>query len=244
MKILIIEDELITATDLKIVLENNGHEVLPVCTNYQEALLALKSDTPDLVLSDIRLNRSELDGIQIVSQITSQISVPVIYLTSHTDPATFERAKLTRPAAFLFKPFRKEEVVFQIELAFEHYKINKPATPDTESSENLFFPYSKGHKKIHKSAVLFIRAQGAYVDLYTADSRTPFVLSMNLGYIEQFFTSPNFYRLGRSYIINLDRIESFDSEFVYFENSTEKVPIPHARRPEFLKKFRLAKTPN
>lgn len=243
MKILILVDELITATDLKIVLENNGHEVLPICSNYQDALQAVKTGLPDLLLTDIRLSRSELDGIQIVTQITTEFPIPVIYLTSHTDPATFERAKLTRPAAFLFKPFRKEEVVFQIELAFEHYKVNKPATTETTSSENLFFPSSKGHKKIHKSSVLYIRAQGAYVDLYTFNNRTPLVLSMNLGYIEQYFSPPNFYRLGRSYIINLDRIESFDSDYVYFENSTAKVPIPHARRQEFFKKFRLAKTP-
>lgn len=241
MKILIIEDEIITATDLKMVLEKRGHQVLPICRNDQEAFLTLHESTPDLILADIRLKHSTMDGVDVVNKIQNHMSIPVIYLTSHTDPETFNRAKNTRPAAFLFKPFRKEEVVFQIELAFEHYKVNKLTNPEPETTENLFFPYSRGHKKIHKNSVLFIKAQGAYVDLYTADSRSPLVLSMNLGYVEQFFPAPNFYRLGRSYIINLDRIERFDSEYIYFEGSTEKVPIPLARKQEFLKMFTLAK---
>src|SRR5690606_20769557 len=142
------------------------------------------------------------------------------------------------------KPFRKEEVVFQIELAVEHYKVNKPASHEPQASENVFFPHNRGHQKIHKHSVLFIRAEGAYVNLYTDDKQAPLMLSMNLGYIMQFFSPPNFYRLGRSYMINLDRVERFDSDFVYFEDSTERVPIPQARKQEFLKMFEMAKTPN
>ncbi len=69
------------------------------------------------------------------------------------------------------------------------------------------------------------------------------MLSMNLGYIAQFFSTPNFYKLSRSYIVNLDHVDRFDSDYVYFEASSEKAPIPQTRKQDFLRMFALAKTP-
>jgi DNA-binding LytR/AlgR family response regulator len=244
MKILLIEDEIVTATDLKNTLEKKGHEVLPLCKNYEEVRETLRKNTPDLILADIRLRDSEKDGVEIAADITQQTPVPIIYLTSHSDSETFVRAKKTSPAAYLFKPFRKDEVVFQIELAFEHYAVNKPATLEPSNSENVFFPYNRGHQKVHKQSVVFIKAEGAYVNIFTTENPSPIMLSMNLGYIVQFFPSSNFYKLGRSYLINLDRVHRFDTDFIYFDGLTERVPIPQAKKQEFLRLFALAKTPS
>jgi DNA-binding LytR/AlgR family response regulator len=244
MKILIIEDEIITATDLKKALENKGHEVLPLCKNYEEVVDTLRKHTPDLILADIRLRNSAKDGIEIAAEITEKLPVPIVYLTSHSDQETFARAKKTFPAAYLFKPFRKNEVVFQIDLAFEHYAVNKTSNPEPTLSENVFFPYNRGHQKVHKQSVVFIKAEGAYVNIFTTENPSPIMLSMNLGYIVQFFPSPNFYKLGRSYLINLDRVHRFDTDYIYFDGSTERVPIPQAKKQEFLRLFALAKTPS
>lgn len=243
MKILIIEDEIITATDLKNILEKKGHSVLPICRNYHDALKVLEKATPDLLLVDIRLRHSSLDGIGIASEIYALHAIPIIYLTSQTDHETFERARPTQPAAYLFKPFRKEELVFQIELAYEHYKINKAVSPDPCFSKSVFFPCKEGHQKIHKQHVRYIKAEGAYARIYTTREQAPLMLSMNIGYVAQFFAAPNFFKLGRSYIVNLDRIEKFDTEHIYFEGSEEIVPIPQTHRKELLKRIALAKTP-
>ncbi len=147
MNILIIEDEIVTATDLKKTLEKRGHRVLPICKNYQEALQVTHDATPDLVLADIRLRNSAKDGIETASEITAGLHIPIIYLTSYTDHQTFEKARNTRPAAYLFKPFRKEELVFQIELALEHYKVNKPAPRIRMSWKTCFSPSAGGIRK-------------------------------------------------------------------------------------------------
>ncbi|MCD8539532.1 MAG: response regulator [Leadbetterella sp.] len=243
MNILIIEDEIITANDIKKILEQAGHTVPVICKTYLEALKAIELQMPDLILIDIKLKLSGLDGIQIAEQINANYTLPIIYLTSQTDSTTFERAKQTRPAAYLFKPFRRDELVFQIELAYEHYLINRPQTPDPATSSNVFFPYKKEHRKINKNLIQFIKAEGAYVSIYIRDDAKPHLFTMNIGYIEQFFISPNFYKLTRSYIINIDQIERFDSEYIYFENSTENIHVPQAQRQEFLKKVALIKTP-
>lgn len=244
MKILIIEDEIITATDIKKTLEKKGYKVLPICKNYEEVARVVEETTPDLILADIVLKSSVKNGIEIASEITAETSTPIIYLTSHTDHETFEKARHTQPVAYLFKPFRKDELVFQIALAFEHYKAKQQTVPDSEQSDTLFFPHNRGHQKIAKRSVLFIKAEGAYVNIFTKDRKLPLMLSMNLGYIAQFFPGSNFYKLGRSYLINLDHVCRFDSDFVYFDDSDNTVPIPQSKKQEFLRMFALAKTPN
>lgn len=120
MNILIIEDEIIIAHEIKKILEQAGHQVPAICKTYLEALTAIELQAPDLILIDIKLKLSGLDGIQIAEEINANYTLPVIFLTSQTDYPTFERARQTRPAAYLFKPFRRDELVFQIELAYEH----------------------------------------------------------------------------------------------------------------------------
>lgn len=243
MTILIIEDEIITATDLKKTLEKKGHEVLPICKTYDEAIGIFSQNTPALLLVDIKLRLSHLDGIQIAERINRNHTLPVIYLTSQTDYETFERAKLTQPAAYLFKPFRQAELVFQIELAYEHFMVNKPTSPDPSTSENVFFPYKGGHRKVSKQLILFIKADGPYVKVYIQNEKIPLLFSMNIGYIAQFFTTPNFYKLSRSYIVNLDQIAGFYADHIHFDNSMETIQIPQAQRQEFLKRVALVKTP-
>ncbi len=243
MNIIIVEDEIITATDIKETLEEKGHRVQPICKNYNEDINAIKQKVPDLAIIDIKLRNSPMDGIAVAEEINKDFDIPIIFLTSQTDTETFERAKLTHPVAYLLKPFRHNELVFQIELAYNHYLINKPSDNNPSKAESVFFPYQKGHKKIQKQHILFIKAEGAYVNLYTQTEKKPLLFTMPLGYISQFFTTPNFYKLTRSYIINLDQIARFDAEYIYFDDSSEKIHIPQGQRQEFMKKIAFVKTP-
>ena len=243
MNIIIVEDEIITATDIKETLEEKGHRVFQICKNYNEAINAIRQKVPDLAIIDIKLRNSPMDGIAVAEEINKDFDIPIIFLTSQTDTETFERAKITQPVAYLLKPFRHNELVFQIELAYNHYLFNKPSVNNPSKAESVFFPYQKGHKKIQKQHILFIKAEGAYVNLYTQTEKKPLLFTMPLGYISQFFTTPNFYKLTRSYIINLDQIARFDAEFIYFDGSSEKIHIPQGQRQEFMKKIAFVKTP-
>ena len=63
IKILIIEDEMITATDLKEILLRRGHEVIGISKNYHETATMIQYSRPDLVLVDIKLRNSTHNGI-------------------------------------------------------------------------------------------------------------------------------------------------------------------------------------
>jgi DNA-binding LytR/AlgR family response regulator len=241
MNIIIIEDEIITAMDLKNALKRKGYNVMAICKTYQEVLAVLEAGTPDLFLIDIKLRLSSMDGIQIAEAININNTIPIIFLTSQSENTTFDRAKHLKPAAYLFKPFRPEELIYQIELAYNQFNQNSKLDPS--SSQNLFLPYKKGHRKVAKDKVLFIKAEGSYVNIYIDGDSTPVLITMNIGYILQYFLAANFFKLSRSYIINLEKIDRIDTDYLYFENSEMTVHIPKSSKQFLFKQLTLTKTP-
>lgn len=116
-KILIIEDENITAFEIQTKLESWGYDVVGLAGTGEEAIQIANENGTDLILADIVL-RGDMDGIDAVERISQRFDVPVIYLTAHADGDTFERAKLTRPSGYVIKPFDDTELKYSIEIAF------------------------------------------------------------------------------------------------------------------------------
>jgi CheY-like chemotaxis protein len=115
-KILVVEDEVIVAEDLRQGLEKLGYTVTGTVGNGAAALKMIAEDPPDLVLMDIQLN-GEMDGIHTAGEIRTLMNVPVVYLTAHSDPGTLARAAKTEPFGFLLKPFEERELFSTIEIA-------------------------------------------------------------------------------------------------------------------------------
>jgi len=124
IKILIVEDEVITALDIKKSLEKLGFKVLSIEDTGKNAITKIEELKPDLVLMDIVL-KGEMDGIETTEVINSRFDVPIIYLTAYSDERTFERAKLTEPYGFIVKPAGIYELKCNIENAFYKYKMEK-----------------------------------------------------------------------------------------------------------------------
>jgi DNA-binding response OmpR family regulator len=84
-KILIVEDEMLVAENLKETLGDEGFNVIGVLRSGEEAIQTFWDTDPDLVVMDIRLAGS-LDGIQTAIIIHSTMKqVPIIFLTAHAE---------------------------------------------------------------------------------------------------------------------------------------------------------------
>jgi len=66
---------------------------------------------------------------------------------------------------------------------------------------------------------------------------------MNLGYLAQFFTSANFYRLSRSLCINLDYLERLEKDVLYLHQQKIPIKISEELRAELIKKLTVIRTP-
>jgi two-component system, response regulator PdtaR len=102
-RVMIVEDEVITAMATKAMLKRLGHEVLASVSSGEAALEAFRRQRPDLVFMDIRLE-GEMDGIETARLLRRDADVPVVFLTAFVDDQTRCRAAETSPFAFLPKP--------------------------------------------------------------------------------------------------------------------------------------------
>jgi len=117
-RILIVEDEMIIAANLSLELTSLGYEVTGIIPRGEEALMHIRENQPDILLLDIQL-KGEIDGIDVATQMQKDFDIPIIYLTANTDDAYFNRAKETKPHAFISKPFKKRDLQRALELTIK-----------------------------------------------------------------------------------------------------------------------------
>jgi DNA-binding LytR/AlgR family response regulator len=243
LKILIVEDEVMTGVDIKETLEKAGHTITAIARNSDEATGSLNKQLPDIAIVDIMLRASVHDGIQTAIELVKIHPMPIIYLTANSETQTFQRAKDTSPAAYLLKPFRHNELALQIELAYHNYKANLSTNPNPIVAEAIFLPFDKGLKKLIKQEVLYLKADGSYVKVYLKDETNPYLFSMNLGHLAQYFSTPNFYRLSRSLLINLNCIERIERDQLYVRNQESPIQIPEGNKTDLMKQLAVIRTP-
>ncbi len=102
--VLIVEDDEITALNLKISLEKQGYVVTEVCDNAEDAKEKLATIQADIVVIDISLQESN-DGIELAQNIRDKHKIPFIFLTSYSDDDIISQAKTTEPYGYIVKPF-------------------------------------------------------------------------------------------------------------------------------------------
>ncbi|MGB9201855.1 response regulator [Methanobacterium sp.] len=144
-KILVVEDERITAEDIKKSLEKAGYKVPAIVSTGEDAIKFSEKYKPDLVLMDIVLE-GKIDGIEAAEIIRTKFDIPVIYLTAYSDKSTVERAKTTHPSAFilkepfgfLHKPFEENELYTAIDIL-----LNRNEEKTLKDYDNLIFSLLK-----------------------------------------------------------------------------------------------------
>jgi CheY-like chemotaxis protein len=97
-RILIVEDESITALDVARQLRRLGYQVVALASNGPQAIRHAHALRPDVVLMDIRL-QGAMDGIEAARRIQAAAPIPIIYMSAHADAATMARIQATAPAA-------------------------------------------------------------------------------------------------------------------------------------------------
>jgi DNA-directed RNA polymerase specialized sigma24 family protein/CheY-like chemotaxis protein len=106
-RVMIIEDEPMTASYLEDLVESLGHEVIGVARTMKQAVSLSKETSPDLILSDIQLADGS-SGISAVNEILSGLEVPVIFVTGHPDMLL--TGSKPEPTFLIAKPFNARTV--------------------------------------------------------------------------------------------------------------------------------------
>jgi DNA-binding NtrC family response regulator len=121
--ILIVEDELVVANDIRLTLERAGYTVLGIARSYHSAMDMISQTPPGLVLLDIFL-KGELTGIDLAAQLNKK-DIPFVYLSANCNSSVLEMAKVTQPSGFIVKPFREKDLLITLDIARYRHDIKK-----------------------------------------------------------------------------------------------------------------------
>ncbi len=133
-RIMVVEDEGVTAMRIQRSMEEMGYIVTSTLVSGEDAVKKAADEKPDLVLMDIVLG-GHMDGIEAAGLINSQLNIPVVYITAHSEEKIMKRIKSTEPFGYIVKPFDDRELCIVVEIAFYKHEIEqrlKTAKDDLE----------------------------------------------------------------------------------------------------------------
>src|SRR6185503_7770387 len=121
-RILIVEDEPLTAFDNENILGDAGYEIVATVDDLDEALKVLKREAIDLILSDVRLKKQQT-GIHL-AKAAKEKGVPTLFATGHAYPGASEIA-----VGCLMKPYTDRQLCKAIECVDRHLQGEKVKAP-------------------------------------------------------------------------------------------------------------------
>ncbi len=160
------------------------------------------------------------------------------------DAATINRAAAVNPDAYLVKPFEERTLYAAIELAIHKFSSGKKVEPEAIVSPaqvehipfiagNFFIKDKKRLIKVKAADIYWIKADGAYSQVATNSQQ--FLLSTNLGSLEEKLRGHFFTRVHRSYLVNFQHIDAIEEDVLSIGN--ERIPLGKNYREEFYRRL-------
>jgi DNA-binding LytR/AlgR family response regulator len=229
-RIFIVEDELIHAEAMKIVLEKLEYEIAGECDNADNAFDLIKKTMPDALLVDISLP-GVMNGMTLANKVHKELGIPHIFTTSMSHEDIIDEAIDTKPAAFLRKPVDAVNLSAAIKIALQ--PVTKASAVEKQvTSEVLYTKIGNKLVRIDLKDILIIKANGEnYISLISERKEvncrcTLKELSPSL--------PKGFIQVHRSYLINLNHLDSFNEQEQTVCLKGHEAPIARGYRKDFL----------
>lgn len=213
-KCLIISRDLSFVTECEMMLQkapflSNVASVI----NFEEAILKVSDFAPGLILVDI--STLSLSQAQSLFDIVNPY-IPIVLISDDPFHAV-ESYRLGIAADFILKPVKLDRLMVAINRA-----LKQSLSYSGMSGVNFsFLKIGRSYKKFLHDEIIFIEAYGAYVKLYTEKGK--FIVNDSISKVEEKLANFSFIRVHKSYIINTQKIISFNTSS--FELILGKVPI-------------------
>ena len=123
--VLIVEDEDDIRAMISGILEDEGYQVREAATS-QDAVEAVKKRKPNLVVLDVWLKGSEMDGIELLAELkTRYANLPVIVISGHGTVETAVSAIRKGAFDYIVKPFKAEKLLITATRALENARLRQ-----------------------------------------------------------------------------------------------------------------------
>lgn len=240
MKVIIIDDEEDAIDILESIINLNKEEysIVGKTTDPVKGLGLIKKHNPDVVFLDIEM--PEMNGFELLESL-SEINFEIIFATAYDEYAI--RAIKENALDYILKPVTFSEVMKALGKAKKKRTISQVNQPDyklllnnlhSNYFERIRISTSSGFEFMYTDELIFLKAEGSYTDVYSKNS-DKLLISKPIKQIEQELNPNIFFRVHRSYIINIRFIKRFDrtKNIIIMINGAE-IPLSRRRYDEFI----------
>ena len=201
------------------------------CKNAFDAIEVLQNEQIDLIFLDIQM--PGITGVQFLHSLKTKPMV--IFVTAYKQYA-LEGFELD-VVDYLLKPIDFERFLKAVNKASELYTLrNKPQVseePIVDKISAIFVNADYSLVKIKVSEITYIEGLKDYIKIYTSTSSKPIVTRMTMKAIEEKLPTPDCYRVHKSFIVSLDKIESIRNLKIKIGNA--QIPISESYSEGFFK---------
>ncbi len=220
LKCIIVDDS--TIQRMAVTKLVNNHPALTLVADYSNAIEAkngLKNNAVDLIFLDIEM--PIVNGFDLLESLENPPQV--ILVTGKADYAL--KAFDYDVTDYLHKPFTQERFDASIKRALANYE---QANRSQEEDDHIFVKSNLKKRKVILNEIKWIEALGDYIKLVTNDANIVILSTMKS--FEKQLPADRFLRIHKSYIVNLDKIEKFNSKNV--EVHGKLIPLSRNKKTE------------
>lgn len=123
-KILIVEDEVISANYLKSILLKHDWQVVDIVDNATDVIKSVKKYNPDLILMDVMIN-GPASGCDAALHVRTISNCDIIFLSAFADEEMICYAMSVHANGYLMKPYKEQEIIANISLLSSKHKHSK-----------------------------------------------------------------------------------------------------------------------
>lgn len=194
--------------------------------NPLDAIDFLGDDAVDLIVLDIQM--PDLSGIEFAKALQG---VPKIIFTTAYEKYALQGIKLSA-VDYLLKPFSYTEFLVAVQKAKKLIDLEQAALPTIEANNQFLFLKSEYKiRRINFNDILYIEGLKDYVKVWLRNEDKP-ILSLNsVKSLEQKLPSDRFMRVHRSYIVNLDKIDTIERSRIVFGKTY--IPVSDQYKDKF-----------
>lgn len=236
LNLLIVEDSLSYSIELEQLADEVGFNVIGTVDNSADALDIIFSRSPDVILMDIDI-KGRLTGIDIAKKI-HHLNIPVLYITSFGDEATYKQALESNLVGYIVKPVDKLTLATSLKLLIknalvQHSFTHTPELYIKDEEEFIFFMKNNVYQKVNINEIVYIKSDDNYCHFFF-DDETTFLLRIKIGEAEELLQHRKFIRCHRQYIVNQMKIKSLDTQMSTLEVGNEKIPYSRSKKQEIM----------
>lgn len=217
LRTLIIDDEPIALEKLrKYVGKIPFLELVGACESALDASAFLADNPVDLIFTDI--NMPDLSGMDFIASLPT--APMVVFITAYAQYAV-DSYRLSA-VDYLLKPYGFAEFQRAANKALENYSaksVQPSAAGQQSQNDSLFVKVDYRYVRVSLTAVRYIKGYGEYLQIFTTESSAPLLTLSSFADIKERLTD-NFLQVHRSYIVNMDQVESISRGRIIMDADT------------------------